>query len=246
MTQPLFNTSHVLKRRAAAAAERVVESEIAARLQERLLEVKGDYTRVLQLDGRALEPGFVMGEVPPFYDAVTANLLLPVVEDVPVFIVSALRALRPDGLLLMTTLGLESFREFRAAWAALGEERGHVIPLTDVRETGALLQRLKLALPVVDRDVLTVTFRDFQALYAALRAHGAANFNTARPQGLLTPRRLRALEDVYRRLFPREDGRIPLTLEVIYLHGFKSADTQPQAAARGSGKVSLVRILGES
>ena len=36
---------------------------------------------------------------------------------------------------------------------------------------------------------------------------------------------------------------VRVTLEVLYLHGFRVADSQPEAAKRGSGKVSLVRIL---
>lgn len=244
MPQPLFNTSHVLRRLAEASPQQPVRQEIAARLAERLAEVKGSYTNVLNLTEEALSPAFQ----PPLgpFDAVTANLLLPVVEDVPVFMVKALQSLRPDGLLLATTLGLESFREFRAAWAEVGQPQGHVIPLTDVREAGALLQRLKLALPVVDRDVMTLTFPNFATLYANLRGHGTGNFNAARQPGLTTPHQFRAMEEAYTRLFARPDGRLPLTLEVIYLHGFKPSENQPKSKKPGTGQISLVRILGET
>lgn len=215
-----------------------VRAELTRRLEERLEDVRLKPGTVLRLQDDVV-PVAGEGKVA----AVMADMVLPLVEDVPVFLVQCLQCLQEDGLLLATALGAESFREFRAAWAQIGESSGHVVPLTDVRDAGALLQRLKLALPVVDRDVLTVTFPDFPALYAALRAHGVGNFAMRRRHGLVTPRKLMRMEAAYRDMFGREDGRLPVTLEVIYMHGFKPAAGQPEAAKRGSGKVSLVRIL---
>jgi hypothetical protein len=53
------------------------------------------------------------------------------------------------------------------------------------------------------------------------------------------------MERVYQRLFVREDGRLPVTVEVIWLHAFKPGEGQPVALKPGSGRVSLVRILGD-
>lgn len=93
--------------------------------------------------------------------------------------------------------------------------------------------------------MLTLTFPDFATLYKTLRGEGGWNAHPQRRAGLTTPALLRRMEDAYRARFARDDGRLPLTLEVIYLSGFRPADNQPAAAKRGSGNVSLVRILGE-
>ena len=241
MTAKLFDVEQI-RRRNGQITDAPVRVELSRRLEERLGEVKGGRHSVCRVFS---EESVRQMSAEGGHDAVVADMVLPQVEDVPVFMVTCLQQLRADGLLLMTTLGVESFREFRDAWAEIGEPGGHVVPLTDVREGGALLQRLKLALPVVDRDVMTVTFPDFAALYASLRTHGTGNFFTGRRQGLTTPRKLRAMEEAYVRLHGRGDGRIPVTLEVVYLHGFKAAEGQPTAARRGSGKVSLVRIFEE-
>lgn len=177
-------------------------------------------------------------------DLVTSHLRLPLVNDVPYFLHQARQLLKPDGLVLASTLGLESFRELRLAFAEAGlDERGHVIPLTDVREVGGLLQRLKFALPVVDRDVITLTFPDFGTLLARLTSHGARQVAQGRAAGLRTPRQLQKVAECYQTLFPRSDGRLPLTLEVIYLHAWKPDESQPRPLKPGSGKVPLVRIL---
>lgn len=237
MTQNLFDSEQILRRQV-QMGDAPVRAELARRLEERLGEVRGKLEDVLRVT--AEDFGSVEAES---MNAVAADMVLPLVEDVPLFLVKCLQVLRGDGLLLATALGAESFTEFRSAWAEIGEPSGHVVPLTDVRDAGALLQRLKLALPVVDRDVMTITFPDFASLYASLRAHGVGNFARNRKQGLVTPRKLRRMEEAYVQLFARADGRIPVTLEVIYLHGFKVAAGQPVAAKRGTGNVSLVRIL---
>jgi hypothetical protein len=230
----LFDAEHARRR---ATRGGVVRAELHARLAERLAEVKGARERVAWVEkGAVPEPGT--------HDAVVADMVLPLANDVPAFVYGCLQGLRPDGLLLATTLGVASFAEFRQAWADIGEPTGHVIPMTDVREAGTLLQRLKVALPVVDRDVLTLTFPDFATLYATLRAEGGWNAHPGRRPGLTTPALLRRMEGAYRARFARDDGRLPVTLEVIYLSGFRAAENQPGAAKRGSGKVSLVRILG--
>jgi len=235
MTEILFDAEQIV-RRLGRMREVPVRAELTRRLEERLGEVKGAYTKVL----RVAHEDFTAE--PETYDAVLVDMLLPTMEDVPVFLYRCLQALRPDGVLLATTLGAESFREFRAAW----HELGHVVPLTDVQEAGALLQKLKVALPVVDRDLLTVTFADFGKMYESLRDHGAGNFSVKRAKGLTGKERFAAMQVAYAEMFRRSDGRLPLTLEILYLHGFKPAAHQPTAAKRGSGKVSLVRIVGNS
>lgn len=248
MAEKIFDTRAVRARMRKVGAAPVRE-EVHRRLRERLAEVKGEFARVAWVGEEILEEDFRLEGGP--YDAVVVDGFLSVVEDVPVALLRCVEALRPDGLLLGWMLGVESFRELRAAWEegdrlqVTGGREVREVPLTDVRAVGALLQRLKVALPVVDRDVLTVTFRDFAGLYAGLRGEGVGNFNLGRRKGLTGRGRLAAMEEVYRRLFPREDGRVPVTVEVIWLHGFKVGAGQPVALKPGGGKVSLVRILGD-
>jgi len=239
MTAKPFDTER-LAARLLRAGEAPVTREIAARLEERLREVAGRRDTVLRVGTEALK-GLVEAENAP-YDAVLANLVLTVAEDAPRLLEGWLRALRPDGVLLATVLGAESFREFRDIWGDGG--RGRVMPLADVRDLGALLQRLGVALPVVDRDLITLTFNDFAGLYGWLRSEGWGNVASDRVKYLTTKRKLAQVERAYRQRFARADGRVPLTLEVVYLHGFKrDVAGQPVAARRGSGRVSLVRIL---
>ena len=50
-----------------------------------------------------------------------------------------------------------------------------MLPAADVRDLGALMQRAGFALPVIDRDTLTVRYDSAFDLFRELRAMGAAN-----------------------------------------------------------------------
>jgi hypothetical protein len=247
-----------------------VQTMLAARLQERLLDLQGNGQGngqglpdgpLLVLHGAApaalqhksrpvVQRGGVLSaaDVPEGAYAVAAlHGVLPWVADVPLLLHRVVQQVQPDGVLLGWALGTESFAELALAWGALdGGRYARVGPFPTLNDVGAQLQKLGLALPVVDRDVVTLTFPSFQALVRGIRQEGGGLW---RPDGcphLTTPRQWRALEAVYRAQNPRADGRWPVTLEVLWLHAVRPGASTPKAAKRGSGTVRLVRILGDA
>jgi malonyl-CoA O-methyltransferase len=95
------------------------------------------------------------------------------------------RVLAPDGLLMFSTFGPDTLRELRAAFAEL-DDTPHVSRFADMHDIGDALVRAGFAAPVMDRDVLTLTYDDLPSL--------------ARPQG---PRRAQR----HRRPPPGDDGQ---------------------------------------
>ena len=107
------------------------------------------------------------------------------------------RALKPDGLLLAALLGGNTLVELRNAFLAAEEEMEggaspRVAPFAEVQDLGALLQRAKFALPVVDADTVTATYPDALALMREVRAMGAANALSARRRDAAAPHHLDA------------------------------------------------------
>lgn len=178
------------------------------------------------------------------YDLITTNLTLPWVEDVPGYLLNLGRALKPDGLLLASALGAESFNEFRHAFDAAGlNASGHTLPLPDVQALGSVMQTLQFALPVVDRDIITLGYPGFAEMYYDLRAAGSRNLNINRAKSLTGRRKWARMETAYRDMFQLPDGDLPLTLEIIYLHGWRPAKGQPKPLPPGSATVDLGDIL---
>ena len=177
------------------------------------------------------------------FDLVLSNLALVWANNPPRLLLQLGRLLRPDGLLLVSTLGQGSLTELQQAFAASGSPYPHVLPLADVQSAGAALQKVGFAMPVVDRDTLTLEYSSFANMYADLQALGPTNLHPARRRGLLTPRALARMEDAYRDMFARPDGSLPLTLEILYLHGWRPHHSQQKPLAPGTSKINLQDVL---
>jgi malonyl-CoA O-methyltransferase len=152
------------------------------------------------------------------------------------------RVLRVGGLLMFSTLGPDTLRELRAAYAdaeAVTDcaPRAHVIDFVDMHDLGDMLVESGFEIPVMDQEALTITYKSAASLLADVRRWGAYPF--ARGAGERLPARTyRALVDALeaRR---REDGTIGLSFEVIYGHAWKAT---PRMTAEGHGIVRLEDI----
>ena len=185
------------------------------------------------------------------FDLVVSGLALHFVNDLPGTLIQIRRCLKPDGLLLAALLGGRTLHELRhALMLAETELEGgaspRVAPFADVRDLGQLLQRAELALPVVDSDVVTVTYATPLALLHDLRALGATNvLRDRRRQPLRRATLLRALQ-LYADQFATPAGRVTATFEIMTLTAWAPHASQQRPLQPGSGRVSLVDVLGKA
>jgi malonyl-CoA O-methyltransferase len=128
------------------------------------------------------------------------------------------RALAVDGFLMFSTLGPGSLAELRAIYASAGWPPPFA-PFVDMHDLGDMLVAAGFADPVMDQELLTLTWPDAQAALNELRQLGG-NAHPARAQGLRTRRWRAALLDALAQR-ARPDGRVALTFEVVYGHAFK-------------------------
>ncbi|WP_420472973.1 methyltransferase domain-containing protein [Noviherbaspirillum sp. ST9] len=133
------------------------------------------------------------------------------------------RVLRVDGLLMFSCFGPDTFREIRAAFAQV-DDYAHTLNFVDMHDLGDMLVNSGFSTPVMDMETITVTYESTDKLLADVRAWGGNPLLTRR-RGLLglsaRTKLLRALDG-----FRREDGKIPLTFEVVYGHAFRPAPTR--------------------
>ncbi len=183
------------------------------------------------------------------FDAVVSGLSLQFVNDLPGTLVQIRSALKSDGLLLAALIGGETLKELRAAWLIAEEEvcggaSPRVLPFVDVRQLGSLAQRAGFALPVVDNDIMTVTYASPLALMGELRAMGASNVLTARRRVPVTRKLLMRAAAIYEERFGLRDGRVPATFEIVTLTAWTPDESQPKPLRPGSADVSLADVLG--
>jgi SAM-dependent methyltransferase len=182
-------------------------------------------------------------------DLAVSGLALQLVNDLPGTLIQIRRALKPDGLLLAALLGGATLAELRTAFLIAEEELDggaspRVAPFADVRDLGGLLQRAQFALPVVDSDTVTVTYRDPLALMLELRAMGASNALAERSRRPLRRATLARAVEVYRERFGLPDGRVPATFEIITLTAGAPHPSQPKPLRPGSATTRLADVLG--
>ena len=163
-------------------------------------------------------------------DVLFCNLCLQWVENLSAAFAGFRRALKPEGLLLVSTFGPDTLQELREAFAAADERVPHVSPFAPIADFGDALMHAGFRDPVLDRDVFVQGHDDLPALMRELRAIGATNALASRRQTLTGKSRFAAAAAAYER--ERRDGRLPSTWEVIYAHAWAP---QPGAPIREGG-----------
>jgi malonyl-CoA O-methyltransferase len=154
------------------------------------------------------------------------------------------RALKVGGLLMFSTLGPDTLRELRA-----NGNPDATLSFVDMHDFGDMLVASGFETPVMDAEILTVTYRSAEALLRDVRRWGGEPRRGMGPVGLggraALARQIASLESQR-----RADGTIALTFEVIYGHAWKAqVKTTPQGYSvirpdeigRGAGMIKPLK-----
>jgi len=182
-------------------------------------------------------------------DLVVSSLALHWVNDLPGALVQIRRALKPDGLFLAAMFGGETLWELReilmeAELAVAGGASARISPMADLRDAAGLLQRAGFALPVADRDPLSVSYTDAWALMRDLSRMGEGNAIRMRLPGPMRRAVLAEAVQLYQKRHPFGVGRVRASFEVLYISGWAPAATQQQPLRPGQAKTRLADALG--
>lgn len=143
------------------------------------------------------------------------------------------RVLKVGGLLMFSCYGPDTLKELRSAFAA-HDSAAHVHGFIDMHDLGDMLSSSGYAAPVMDMELITLTYADVDALFADLRATGQVNALAGRRRGLTGKGVFSAMRAAYATL--RRDSRLPASFEIVYGHAWKP---QPRLTADGHAIVKL-------
>ncbi|MCB2129116.1 MAG: methyltransferase domain-containing protein [Rhodobacteraceae bacterium] len=266
MTLPpsLCDRSALLRNRARAkrqGADYFLHEMAAGEIEERLSEVNKSFTSAAVVTGfpepwHALLPeakfvsdSDVLDLEAGAHDLIIHALALHWANDPVGQMVQCRRALKPDGLFIAIMFGGQTLAELRAALAAAesrisGGLSARVLPMGEIRELGALLQRAGFALPVADTVTQKASYATLFHLVADLRAMGEGNA-LARRSRRIAPRTLfPEAAAIYAAEYPAPDGRIVATFDMIHLTGWAPDPSQQQPLRPGSAAQRLADALG--
>ena len=216
---------------------------MVAAARGRWLRGRSLFTRLLGplARGASAAPHFVCADVralplaPASVDLVWSNLVLQWVDDVPRALGEFRRVLSVGGLVTFTTFGPDTLKELARAFAGI-DGHTHVSRFADMHDLGDMLVAAGFADPVMDMEMVTLTYATPAALLAELKSIGATNQTRGRPRGLTGRGRRASLDAALAGL--ARDGRIPATFEVVYGHAWKG---EPKRTAEGLPVVKVHR-----
>jgi malonyl-CoA O-methyltransferase len=152
-------------------------------------------------------------------DMVWSNLALAWAGDPLAALREVHRVLIAGGLLMFSSYGPDTLKELKTAFGANSVAQ-HVHSFIDMHDLGDMLVASGFAAPVMDMEVITLTYSEVQALLRDLKASGATCAARDRQRGLMGRRAWEDMLASYER--ERKEGKLPATIEVIYGHAWKA------------------------
>jgi NADH dehydrogenase [ubiquinone] 1 alpha subcomplex assembly factor 5 len=182
------------------------------------------------------------------YDCIISLGDLHCANDLPGTLIQLRRALRPDGVLLAAFPGGKTLHQLRTVMSnaethLYGGASPRVYPYVDIQTMAGLMQRAEFALPVVDSEIITVSYRDMFHLLSDIRGMGENNALTQRQTSFTSSKLFFEANKIYQSQFTDVDGRVEASFEIIFVIGWAPHSSQQKPAKRGSGQVSLTEVL---
>lgn len=258
----IFDEALVTSRARRAAMPFFLNAEMEARLLDRLEDVTREFETALLLGDNEMSERvrhhpkvkkltvshYHSLPLSPSHDLILSTWQLGTINDVPGYLSQIKQCLKPDGWFLAVFYGGETLYELRQVLMQTDNEfwggaAPRVVPMIDLRDAAGLLQRAGFALPVADSEVVTVQYDNLFALMHDLRRAGLTNALAERRREF-TPRRyfMRAAE-IYVETYGTEGGKIPVSIEAIFLSAWAPAETQQRAMIPGTATQRLADAL---
>jgi len=155
------------------------------------------------------------------FDLVFSSLSLQWCNNLNAAFLEARRVLKPGGLFVFATFGPDTLKELRTSWASV-DEASHVNQFIDMHDIGDALLHDQFAEPVMEAEIITVTYDTVDEIMHDLKAIGAnvtvkKSHDTA--GGLSGKSVLKRVRQSYEQF--RKDDVLPVSYEIIYGHAWK-------------------------
>lgn len=182
-------------------------------------------------------------------DGVISILNLHTINDLPGALIQINRALKADGVFIGSMFGGETLFELREAlnhaeMKIKGGISPRVAPFADKQQMGALMQRTGYALPVIDSELITISYDSIFALMKDVRFMAEGNAVSARSKTMTSRSIMMEAAKYYAENYSEADGKIFATFEIIFVIGWAPHESQQQPLRPGSAKQSLASALG--
>ncbi len=151
-------------------------------------------------------------------DFIVSNLMMQWCPDLTTLFNECFRILKPQGLFLFTTFGPDTLKELKRSWSVV-DSSAHVNNFIDMHDIGDQMLQSGFQSPIMEMEKLILTYEKVVDLMHDLKAIGAQNVAN-RSKALTGKTKFKKMIEMYENY--REDGKLPATYEVIYVHAWKN------------------------
>lgn len=239
---------HQLRARPNFSNHQFLFTHIGNELTGRLQDMKRRFHKVLNLSPHPLpypshhysqlEPG--PSFLPESFDLIFSCLQAHWINDLPEYLRSVYTCLQSGGLFLGALWGGQTLYELReslleAELALTGGATARVSPMLHPNDAPALLGQAGFFMPVVDTDLITVSYSSLRNLMKDIRGMGETNKLYDRPKTFTSPTLFEKAEQIYQERFQGTEQKISATFEVIFLTGWKKGLSAKESPMRHCG-----------
>lgn len=230
-----LNTHQLLRKRYGQAACTVVEPTRARSVRARDALLAPWWKRLLTRQTLSFEEPAIHSA-----DMLWANMALHTTDTPQALLRHWHQLLAVDGFVMFSCLGPDTLRELDAVYQKMGWPPAHH-DFTDMHDWGDMLVQAGFAEPVMDMERLTLTYESPERLLAELRSAGRnfhrQRFTAMRGHGWYK----KLIQALWQLASPNHEGRLVLTVEVIYGHAVKPL---PKVRMTGEAVVALQDMRG--
>lgn len=159
------------------------------------------------------------------FELVISGLTLQWCQDLPKVFTEFQRILAPGGLLLFSSFGPDTLKELRYSWQAV-DDIPHVNEFIDMHDVGDALLQSGFSDPVMDMEMLTVTYKEVKTIMQDLKQIGAHNVIKERNHAITGKSKLKKMMQAYEAF--RQNGVLPVSHEIVYGHAWKTEASNTQ------------------
>jgi malonyl-CoA O-methyltransferase len=195
---------------------------VALDLSENMLNKAANHGGILRSPHRVCADIEKLPFADNMFDLVFSSLSMQWCNDLNAALLEARRVLKPGGLFVFTTFGPDTLKELRQSWFSI-DDASHVNQFIDMHDIGDALLQDGFVEPVMEAEIMTVTYESVDDLMHDLKAIGAnvtTQSATTQRAGLSGRSVLKAVRDSYEQY--RQQGVLPASYEIIYGHAWKT------------------------
>lgn len=166
------------------------------------------------------------------FDLVLSCLQAHWINNLPALLKNIYACLQEEGLFLGALWGGRTLFELReslmqAELSLTGGASPRIAPMLHPADAPSLLSSAGFFMPVVDTDIITVTYPSLIHLMKDLRGMGETNKLYDRPKMFTSRTLFEKTEEIYHEVFTQPHHKISATFEVIFLTGWKHKRPSP-------------------